>query len=150
MSRLPTIEEFKAWLAEHSKGVESRFMRWLIDENGACSEEDYCPECARIQLAIERYKVNGFTIIDGWDDYFPADGDRECELCGCVLNVSLTEDCIEEYWLGPFERDEVPGLSREDCHSLHVLLDGIGAFNEEKHWPRLQKLAAEWIACTNQ
>jgi hypothetical protein len=142
----PTIDEFKAWLAERSNGVETRFMRWLIDDEGHCSDEDYCPECAEIRLAVESYRMAEFTEIDGWDEYFESDGMKCCGTCAVLLNVSMSAYGFVRDYVKPFEDGTIDDPSDRDCYMIHEFLTGTGAFHEDEHWPRLQALAAKWVS----
>jgi len=134
-----TETRFVEWLAKLSRGVEWKYMRWLLDNDGGLFETnnggDFCYDCVEIQKFVNRHERNGFTQIDGWNESFPSDSPRWCERCGILLCHSLTEYGISE---------EIGGLSEPgrmlpgDAAIIHNFLDGIGDYQRDKHWPLIE------------
>jgi len=111
----------------------------MVDWDGKVYEEedgsDFCVDCVQIQYYVNRHKKNGFTDIDGWDEYFPSDSPHWCARCHVLLCHSLTEWGVNQ----EIDGLEHPGaMSAGDAAIVHNFLDGIGDYQRDKHWPLIE------------
>lgn len=133
-----TEQSFVAWLRVRSAGVETKYMRWLVDPDGDEWEgggSNLCLPCAQIQRFKNRHDKNGYTWISGWDEYVTEDCPQWCVRCGSLLCVSLSRYGVEQEIDGMSQ----PGpLSPTDAAIYLEFLDGIGDYNRKIHWPLIE------------
>jgi len=135
---------FKEWLGPKQADVKEEFMRWLENPDGGCLAEDWCVRCVEIQRYREKHKKSRYTRINGWNEHFESDSPRWCSQCGVLLCFSLTEYGVD------MEISEIlataKDLHAEEAFILFELLDGMGNYIREKHWPMMEPHAKRLMA----
>lgn len=123
--------DFIAWLRELSADVTARYSRHFENEDGQSESEDYCVECVDAVQEERLASGNEFSIIDGWDDAHEQDSAPHCEKCGCLLEFSPTQYCIDNEieWL-----EQALDISADDAE---IFLRVMQNFHRETEWPMI-------------
>lgn len=130
--------DFVKWLAELSADVPIRYGRWFETEDGDANGGDYCVECVDAEMVAREdpsHEMHEYRFVAGWNDAQETDASPYCDGCGCLLQHSPTEYCIEEEieFLG-----ELSQLSEDEAARFHNWLSGMGNYQRDKHWPMIK------------
>jgi hypothetical protein len=123
--------DFIEWLRELSADVQARYSRHFENEDGQSEEADYCVECVDAVQEERLASGNEFSIIDGWNDAHEQDSAPHCEKCGCLLEFSPTQYCIDNEieWL-----EQALDISADDSE---IFLRVMQNFHRETEWPMI-------------
>ena len=141
-----SLEDFRKWLREKSKGVnlaESFYLDSPSHLDVGDTGDSYCWECVQKQRWINRNKKEPWTDIRS-EDWRESDSHVFCERCYKPLEHSPTEYHIESE-IEHYESNTDDPLSATDALLMLNMIE-MGAWEDEKHWPGLQPIAARILS----
>ncbi len=143
-----SLEDFREWLREKSKGVdfaESYYLDCPQHLNVGDGGHSYCWDCVQKQRWLHRHKKEPWTDIRA-EDWRESDSAVFCERCDAPLNHSPTKYYIESE-IEHYESNTDP-LSTTDALLLLNMIE-MGDWSAEKHWPALAPIAERILSQNN-
>ena len=137
--------DFVRWLHEKSKGVESRFGRWLETVDGDANGGEFCTECVEIKQAENIASGDPYVRIGGWNEATESDSQPVCERCGCILKCSPTTEMLEreiEYLAEVESIGDVSGYA----WTFYNMLSGMGSYTRDEYWSSIKPHAERLMA----
>ena len=140
-----SLDHFKEWLQTKSQDVafaESYYLDCPRHLDFGGTGDSFCWDCVQKQRWINRHKKDPWTNIrrEGWRE---SDSHSFCGRCYTPLEHSATEYLIESE-IEHYESNVEP-LSATDALLMLNMID-MGAWDDDKHWPPLEPIAARILS----